>query len=67
MKTKCVVCGDGYTTKQMELIDFEYKGKVFKIESYYNRCDVCGSEVSSREEVDKELEQIREIKSRFTK
>lgn len=62
MNPICNACGEGHTTLETEIIDYEYKGVVYQIKSYFNLCDYCGSELAGKEECDRVDEQVREIK-----
>ncbi|MCB1711032.1 MAG: hypothetical protein KDH96_00685 [Candidatus Riesia sp.] len=62
MNPICDACGEGHTTIETDIIDYEYNGVVYQIKSYFKLCDYCGSELAGKEECALVNEQIKEIK-----
>jgi len=64
MNNLCGACGQGYTTLEYDIMDYEYKGIVYQIKSYFRLCDFCGSELAGKDEIALDIKQINDIKSK---
>ena len=62
MNPICNACGEGHTTPETEVVDYIYEGITHHVTMFYNVCDTCGSTLSGKEEVDRGVKQIQEIK-----
>lgn len=56
-KDTCKICGESYSKLCVDMLEYEYKGKIFMIPSFYHRCQNCTSDYIGMEEsmINKEI------------
>lgn len=46
----CPICGEGYVTASVQMVEYEYKGHRAELPSHYKQCDTCTSDFAGMAE-----------------